>query len=202
MSLSSLPAWMWVTVAVGVVLFVPAALYGGWVWIGQRCRWIKLRKRFSWGIFRFNASMKGFTSWAIHLGLFTYNVTNGRLTLNLPGPFFQTWNLKKAGRDARQRDDDVLLDIQWSETYHAHQNGKPLFDGLGKIMAQRARVSGVWIERRRKAGTNGKVLVGGGQEFPLTRLEDAVNAELRVHGGRVVSERRFVPLELNEFEEA
>lgn len=192
-----LPPWMWVTAAVGVVLFVPAGAIALFLWL-VRVFGLKWRKPIQWFIFRWNFTQRGFTSWAIHLWVITYNVTNAKLTINLPWILRKEINFKKAGRDCRQRADDVSLDIQWSEPYPSGD-----LDGLGPILAQKARVNGVWIERRRRPGTaTGKVLIGGGQQFPLSKLEDAVNAELRVHGGRVMSDRRFVPLELNEFEEA
>lgn len=190
-----LPLWMLALAGFAALLLIPAALLGGLVWLGQRLPWLRFRKSFNWLIFRWNFTIKGFRSWAIHIPPVTWNVTLGRVTLNLPGPFWREWNLKQHGQDNRQRDDDTNIDIEWSEPYHALDYAdRKMYDGLGKIMAQRARINGVWIERRRKAGTaTSKVLVGGGREWRLSQLEECVAAQLRLEGRRVMAHPRFQP---------
>jgi hypothetical protein len=141
---------------------------------------VKFRKRVRWGIFVWNFAGTGrirFTSWALHLGIVTWNVTNGKVTLNLPGPFFHEWDLNR-GQSHKPTPGSTSLKVDWKPAPELKEE----IDDTGHPQKwAKAKFSGVWIYKRRKAGTiSGVEYFGGGLPHSgRDALGKAIRAELK-----------------------
>ncbi|ALE77688.1 hypothetical protein WY02_03630 [Pseudonocardia sp. AL041005-10] len=58
----------------------------------------RARKTVRLGPIRLNFTQRGFASWAIKIGPWTWNATRGTHSLDTPGPGGVTWGRKRAGR--------------------------------------------------------------------------------------------------------